>query len=361
MSSTRNRPRLAAVVLLLVLALVVAACGDDSDSETSSTTAAPAGDDAASSTTTAGSAEPTYEEITIKLLNPGNHGYFAYAKKSGLLEEELAKVNAKVEWVDGPGAFSANLDAMKAGNITAAQAAVSPVVGALIAGLDFRIFAIAPPSEAKSAGIVARADSGIESIEDLVGKKVAVNPAAHGEYILLKALEEAGVPFDEVERVPIQPPDAAAAFASGSVDAWATFNTFFTGALANGATLLAYEADLESDDTGIISASVEQLERNPAAFKVIVDVYNQLVEEGHTEPEKFQNVIDQSGPTAVSGAQLEQQIEDTRVTPLIELASPEGIARVQGVLDIFAEAGVLQKTVPVDDVVFDIDAAIEGK
>jgi sulfonate transport system substrate-binding protein len=359
MPTTRTRPRVVALVLLLVLAVGAAACGDDSEAESSSTTPAPADTSAGDTATTIGA--PTYEAITIKLLNPGNHGYFAYAKQSGLLEEELAKVNSEVEWVDGPGAFSANLDAMKAGNITAAQAAVSPVVGALIAGLDFRIFAIAPPSEAKSSGIVARADSGITSVEDLVGKKVAVNPAAHGEYILLKALEEAGVPFDEVERVPIQPPDAAAAFASGSVDAWATFNNFFTGALANGATLLTYEADLESDDTGIISASSEQLARNPAAFKVIVDVYNQLVEEGRTEPEKFQNVVDQSGPTAVSGDVLAQQIEDTKIAPLIELSSPEGIARVQGVLDIFAEAGVLQKTVPVDDVVFDVDAAIDGK
>ena len=128
-------------------------------------------------------------------------------------------------------------------------------------------------------------------MKDLVGKKVAVNPAAHGEYILLKALEEAGVPFDQVERVPIQPPDAAAAFASGAVDAWSTFGNFFTGALANGATLLTYESDLDSDDVGVIAASAAQIEKNPAAFKVIVDVYNQLVEESHTEPEKFQNIF----------------------------------------------------------------------
>jgi sulfonate transport system substrate-binding protein len=358
MSSTRSRPRFVAIVLLLVLALVAAACGDDSDAETSSTTAAPA-DTAAGATTAAPSTEPTYEEITIKILGgSSNSGIIPYAKKTGLLEEELAKVNAKIEWVDGPAAFSANLDAMRSGAITTSQAAVSPVVGALIAGLDFKIFAISPPSEAKSAGIVAGKDSGIKTVKDLVGKKVAVNPAAHGEYILLKALEEAGVPFDQVERVPIQPPDAAAAFASGAVDAWSTFGNFFTGALANGATLLTYESDLDSDDVGVIAASAEQIEKNPAAFKVIVDVYNQLVEESHAEPEKFQNIFQQSGPTFVEGATLTQQIEDTKLTPPSELATPEGIARVQGVLDIFVEAGVLQKSAPVEDVVFDINAAL---
>lgn len=359
MSFTRKRSRLAALVSLVVLALLAAACGDDSDTETSptsepddATVAAPADD---------GDAEPQYEEITIKLLGGStNYGIIPYAKKTGILEEELAKVNAKVEWVDGPAAFSANLDAMKSGNITASQAAVSPVIGALIAGLDFKIFSISPPSESKSAGIVARKDSGITSVADLVGKRVAVNPAAHGEYILLKALQEAGIPFDQVQRVPIQPQDAAAAFASGSVDAWATFNQFFTGALANGATLVVYESDLDSEDVGIIAASSEQLEKNPAAFKVLVDVYNQLVEEAHKEPEKFQNIWATSGPTAASGATLEQQIEDTKLTPKAQLATPEGIARVQGVIDIFAEAGVLQQSPPVDDLVFDVEAALSA-
>jgi sulfonate transport system substrate-binding protein len=357
MSFTRNRARFAALVSLVVLAIVAAACGDDGGTQTSSGTAAP-GDAAAAS---AAADEPQYEPVTIKLLGGStNYGIIPYAKKTGILEEELAKVNAKVEWVDGPAAFSANLDAMKAGNITASQAAVSPVVGALIAGLDFKIFSISPPSETKTAGIVARKDSGITSVKDLVGKRVAVNPAAHGEYILLKALQEAGIPFDQVERVPIQPPDAAAAFASGSVDAWATFNTFFTGALANGATLITYESDLDSHDVGVIAASTEQLETNPAAFKVLVDVYNRLVEEGRKEPEKFQNIFQSTGPTAATGATLEQQIEDTRLTPKAELATPEGIARVQGVLDIFVEAGVLQKSAAVDDVVFDVNAALKS-
>jgi sulfonate transport system substrate-binding protein len=161
--------------------------------------------------------------------------------------------------------------------------------------------------------------------------------------------------------VPIQPTDAAAAFASGAVDAWATFNTFFTGALANGATLLTYESDLDSDDVGVIAASKAQLEKNPAAFKVVVDVYNQLNEESHKEPEKFQNIFQQSGPTYVEGATLAQQIEDTKLAPDYELATPEGIARVQGVLDLFVKGGVLQKSADVNDVVFDVNAALKTK
>jgi len=356
--TTRSRPRLVALVLFVVLALVAAACGDDSDESTSATTE-PEGTAAPSADGDGGDAEPQYEEVTLKILTANaNSGITAYMQKHGILEEELAKVNAKVEWVDGPGAFSANLDAMKAGDINVSQAAVSPVIGALIAGLDFKLFAISPPAEnVKSSGVVATKSSGITKVEDLVGKRVAVNAAAHGEYILLKALQEAGISFDDVERVPIQPPEAAAAFQSGSIDAWATFNVFFQQAAANG-TVVIYEDELESDDVGVFAASREIIEKNPKAFEVFVEVYNRLIEEAHAEPEKFQNIFQQSGPTAVSGAQLEQAIEDLKNTPQTQLVTPEGTARVQGVIDIFLEAGVLQKSVPAEDMVIDVAALL---
>jgi sulfonate transport system substrate-binding protein len=360
MRPTRNGSRFAVFTALLLLGLLLAACSSSSKK----TSAAFAAQQPSSSTTTsadpAGAAE---QPITIKILGgSANSGVIPYADKTGILARALAKVNAKVQWVDGPAAFSANLDAMKTGNITASEAAVSPIIGALIAGLDFKIFAVGPsPTVAGEAGILVPKRSSITTVQGLVGKKVAVNPAAHGEYILLKALEQAGIPFGEVHRVEIQPPEAAVAFSSGSVDAWATFNTFYTGAIAQGARVLVDEADLDSDDVTVIAASSSQLAENPAAFKTIVDVYNQLTEESHTNPEKFQNIWQQSGPTAVSGALLAAQILQTKEAPTLELVTPAGIARVQAVLDIFAKAGVLQKSVPVNDVVFDISAALQSK
>ncbi len=354
---TDRRRRGAALALTFgLIALLGAACGDDGGTASSSSTTA-AGTPTTGGATPATTAAPT--PITVKMLAPGNHGIVPYGQKTGAFEAELAKVNAKVEWVKGPGAFSANLDAMKAGNINTAQAAVAPVIGALIANLDFKIFAIAEPApDITSAGIVATKQSGITSIQGLVGKRVAVNPAAKGEYMLLKALEEAGIPFDRVTRVPIQPAEATAAFTSGSIDAWSTFGVFFQQAINQaGGVVLKYEKDFKSDDVGIISANAKVLEQNPAAFRAIIDVYNRLVDESRQSPEKFQNVFEQSGPTAVSGAVLQQQIEDQKKLPKLAAANPEGIKRVQGVLDIFAKAGVLQRSVAIDSVVFDVKAS----
>jgi sulfonate transport system substrate-binding protein len=331
--------------------LLLTACG--SSSKAASTTAS--GDTGA--TTGSGS---TNQAVTIKFADPGNQGVLAWAKKNHTLDAPLAAVNAKIEWVPGAQAFSANLDAMKAGNINASGGAVSPILGGLSNGLDFQIFSFADPAPGdKTEGIVATKASGIKTLQDLVGKKVAVNAKAHGEWILLEALTEAGIDPKTVTRVPIQPPDAAAAFASGQIQAWATFLNFFSGAVAQGATVVKYEGDLKNnDDVSVVGASKSVISKNPAAFDAFEKVYAQLTKDGNADPEKYVNVFQTSGPTALSGPALQAQIESIRTAGIPREASAQDIARANRVVKLFVDNGVLPKSFDVNSVVFDLHKAL---
>ncbi|GLI27740.1 lipoprotein [Agromyces rhizosphaerae] len=62
------------------------------------------------------------------------------------------------------------------------------------------------------------AQPGIDSIEDLRGKTVAVPEGTSGDMILTLALDEAGMTKDDVELVPMEPSAIVAALASGQVD-----------------------------------------------------------------------------------------------------------------------------------------------
>lgn len=343
--------RVAALVrspTVLALAAALAGCAESKAKEAPNALAEPKG-------------APAHEAVTIKFADPGNAGALAYAKREGILERELAKVNAKIEWVPGVGAFSASFEAMNSGAINASGAAVSPVVGALSHNLKFEIFSIADPGGVRQAGIIAPKGSGIRRIEDLVGKRVAVNLAAHGDYVLLRALEKHGVPADKVQRVPIQPPDAAAAFATGKIDAWSTFGVFFTTAVKNGAHVLAYESELESDDVSVTSANAEVLRRNPAAFRTLVRVHAELSEQARREPEKFQNVFTDKGPTAVSGDLLKANIEDTRTLPIPRVPTEADKARVRNVARLLFQNRSIDREITVDELVFDVDQALSAK
>ncbi|MFI9487233.1 aliphatic sulfonate ABC transporter substrate-binding protein [Promicromonospora sp. NPDC052451] len=63
------------------------------------------------------------------------------------------------------------------------------------------------------------AQPGIESVEDLAGKTVAVPEGTSGDMILTLALQEAGMTKDDVELVPMEPPAIVSALSSGQVDA----------------------------------------------------------------------------------------------------------------------------------------------
>lgn len=298
-----------------------------------------------------------HRPVVLRFSDQQNAGIWAYARREGILERELAKVNAKVEWVPAAGAFSANFEAMNAGAMNTSGGAISPVVGALSHNLPFRIFAIGDPSDMRQAGIIVPKDSPITGAKDLIGKRVAVNMAAHGDYLLLKYLINEGVSPAQVERVGVQPPEAAAAFATGKLDAWSTFGVFFSTAVDNGAKVLAREAELDSDDVTILSAHVSVLERNPAAFQVFLRVAQRLAAEARQNPEKFVNVFTDKGPTAVSGDRLAYKLEEIRSTPIPRVPTAQDRKRIENVIKLFFEHGSIDRNLAVDDVVFDIDRA----
>jgi sulfonate transport system substrate-binding protein len=198
-------------------------------------------------------------------------------------------------------------------------------------------------------------------VKDLVGKRVAVNLAAHGDYILLKALTNEGIPVDSVNRVAIQPPDAAAAFATGKIDAWSTFGVFFSTAVRNGARVLVHESDVRSDDVNVNAASVEVLEKNPAAFQLFIKVVNDLVDVAHKSPERFQNVFTDKGPTAVSGDELRLAIENTKISPKLRVPTASDRVRVSNVAQLFFVHKSIDRAIAADEIIFDIDAAARRK
>jgi sulfonate transport system substrate-binding protein len=95
----------------------------------------------------------------------------------------------------------------------------TPADQALLSGnkLVYVAWAAATP---RLSSILVLPHSGITTVKDLAGRKVAVNKAGLGEFLLVAALEKYGVPRESVTFTYLNPPDAAPAFGSGKVDAW---------------------------------------------------------------------------------------------------------------------------------------------
>src|SRR5438445_4297373 len=154
-------------------------------------------------------------------LTWGLSGLNLIAKERGEFERLLAKDGIKVEWLGPFPNHAPTLQAVTGGSADFSfGGSTTPALAAIIAGspLVFTQFVVYEP---RTTAIIAKDNSGINKVEDLVGKSVAVNRSGLGEFILVAALEKYKVDRSQVKFVYLNPPDAAPALASGKVDAWA--------------------------------------------------------------------------------------------------------------------------------------------
>ena len=173
-----------------------------------------------------------------KAINIGyqKNGTTLSLKQKQELQKELEELGHEVKWSEF-NTGSSILEALNAGSIDFASAGDIPSIFALSKGSDFKYIA-GEPSSPSSQGILVNKNSGIQSVEDLKGKKVAFNKASISQYLLTKSLQSVGLTIEDVEPVFLNPPDASIAFEQGEVDAWVVWDPYLTVSESNGNVIL---------------------------------------------------------------------------------------------------------------------------
>ncbi len=157
-------------------------------------------------------------------LTWGFHGLTLIAKERGEFEKALKDKGIEVEWLGPFPNHAPTLQAVTGGSADFGfGGSTTPALAAILAGspLVFSQFVLYEP---RTTAIIAKDGSGIDKVEDLVGKSVAVNRSGLGEFLLVAALEKHGVDRSKVNFVYLNPHDAAPALASGKVDAWSMWS-----------------------------------------------------------------------------------------------------------------------------------------
>jgi sulfonate transport system substrate-binding protein len=145
------------------------------------------------------------------------------AKQLGWLEKRFP--NTKVTWLEFP-AGPQLLEALSAGSLEFGLTGDAPPVFAQAAGKDL-VYVGAEPPKPDSSAILAQADSPLRTLADLKGRKVALQKGSSAHYLLLRAVEKAGLQWSDIQPIYLTPADARAAFERKSVDAWAIWDPFY--------------------------------------------------------------------------------------------------------------------------------------
>src|SRR5437868_6173229 len=172
------------------------------------------------------------------------YGTLVLLKAKGSLEKKLEPLGYKVAWTEFPSGPPL-LEAINVGAIDFGSVGETPPIFAQAAGAPLIYVAHEPPAPQGEAILVPK-DSPIKTLADLKGKKIALNKGSNVHYLLVRALEKAGIKYSEIEPVFLAPADARAAFERKAVDAWVIWDPF------QAAAEVATEARTLTDGTGLV-------------------------------------------------------------------------------------------------------------
>lgn len=236
-------------------------------------------------------------------------------------------------------------EAQRSAAVDTAMAGDLPVLAAAVGKTPLKIVATRV-GKAESLGIVVQPDSPLRRVADLRGQTVVVSSArgSISQYQLYGALEEAGVRRDEVTVKFVLPTDAAAAFASKQIDAWAIFDPYYAIALQQGGRILRDGRGINTA-LGFITASEHSL-ADAAKRAAIVQFLERLARAGDwalANPEAYAQAYSQLTRLPIASARLITARASVAGRPVSEA----DIAALQTVADRSARDGILPTRVDV--------------
>ncbi|AOY00747.1 sulfonate ABC transporter substrate-binding protein [Jeongeupia sp. USM3] len=267
-------------------------------------------------------------------------------KSRGTLEKQLATQGHTVKWTE----FQAGpqlLEALNVGSVDFGMTGDTPPVFAQAGGTRLVYVGFEPPKPQASALLVP-ADSPIRSLAELKGKRIALQKGSSAHWLLIRAVDKAGLRWDDIQPVWLTPSDARAAFESGKVDAWAIWDPYYAAAekalrprvLTTGAGLVANQS--------FYLASKTFAERQGKLLQTVFDALSDNDDFLEQKPKETAQILARAvGLDAATFDTVVQRRPSFRVTWL----NPQVVAEQQRIADRFADLKLIPKSVTVKDIV----------
>ncbi len=274
------------------------------------------------------------------------YGTLIMLEASGALEKRLGPQGVSVEWTE----FAAGpqlLEALNAGSLDFGITGEAPPVFAQAAGVPFVYVAVDRAAPQGEAILVAK-DSPIRAVADLKGKRVAFNRGSNVHYLLIAALQRAGLQFSDIQPIYLAPADGRAAFARGSVDAWVIWDPYLAAGQA------AMQARVLADATGLARnpqfylASVSFAKARPDLVRVLLSEISKI---DNWAAKHQADVADLLAPR--TGLPLDVlHVALARLGYGIAPITPDIVASQQRIADTFFKAGLLPRAIAVREAVW---------
>ena len=263
------------------------------------------------------------------------------------LEKEFEKDKIKIRWVLSLGSNKA-LEYLNGGSVDFGSTAGAASVIGRANGIPIK--AIYVYSKPEWTALVTNKGSGIKSIKDLAGKRVAVTRGTDPHIFLLQALDSVGLSEKDIKPVLLQHPDGYRALVSGQVDAWAGLDPHMAkGELETQTPLFYRNADLNT--YGILNVREDFASKYPSIVKRVLKVYEDNRKYSLANKEDLKKSL-------IKAVKLKDAVAQKQLNERTDITNPFiGDKQINTFLaagNILQKIGVIKDSISIKDVVNDL-------
>jgi sulfonate transport system substrate-binding protein len=285
----------------------------------------------------------TVDSRTIRIVRSKQLTSLAVLEKTGSLAARMKQGGFEVQWLE----FAAGpqqLEALNAGSLDIALTAESPVIFALAAVVPL-IYLLTTAPSGKAVSLLVDKDSTAKSMADLKGKRVACQKASIGHYLVVRALEDAGLTAQDVEWVFLPPPDASVAFSQNKVDAWFIWEPFVARALEKGVGRVLMDGARLKDSGNFYTASRAFAQAHPQIIRAFLEELQKGETWSHDHRHEMAELL---SPAIQIEVPILERMHDEYTFELFPMSDPV-TANQQRIADMWLKLGSLPVKVNVSD------------
>lgn len=279
------------------------------------------------------------EEVTIGYLPSDHDAALFVADAQGKYAEN--GINTKLVQFNNGGDL---MTAMASGDVDVGYVGITPVLSSIANGVPVKVISAA---QVEGSGIVVANDSGINSVSDLAGKKIATPGEASIQHMLLTYyLEQNGMSINDLKVSSMKVPSMNDALKTGKIDGIITFEPYVSIAEKNGAKVLTDSAEIiPNHPCCVVVASDKFIDEHPNETQKILKIHEDATD-------FINNNTDEAAKMLPSDIVSDVEVEKSAMSgfPFISGLDDGYKQNVMDFMDLEVNLGILKKPISEDKI-----------
>ena len=246
------------------------------------------------------------------------------------------------------GAGAQTLPLVRLGVIQLAGTGATPPILAGDLGLNVAVFGMSGPRH-EHGGLVVHRDGPIQSLQDLIGKNIALMPTSWHQQFLAAELDQAGLDWRDVNAVELLPATAGDALAAGLLDAMVATDPLYSQLAAKIPLRVLARPGVNFSNRSVYWGTHEILRQRPDAVQALYQALIISDRATESDPAEAARLLD-----GVNGNSAEQWLPALKARPW-GVTPPDDafLAEQQTHADLLAKYGLLSGARNISDTITD--------